>query len=173
MRRPMNSIQIGTAHDFTRGFALRADRVPCRYDGRSKLADHYQGNPEWQNRDHYGTSTTETSLHGIWLTLYCPAYGGGRRICPGMHLAERTLWQSMAKLLWAFEITPASDPVTGQPKPIHTAAFAAQGEPLGFMGGANRIAIPFEASIKPRSLEIVETIKREDAEVSALLSQFN
>lgn len=25
------------------------------YDKRTKMADHYQGNPDWKNRDHYGT----------------------------------------------------------------------------------------------------------------------
>lgn len=27
---------------------------PERYEGRTRLADHYQGNPNWRNRDHYG-----------------------------------------------------------------------------------------------------------------------
>src|ERR1700733_6302398 len=28
--------------------------------------------------------------------------GAGRRLCPGIHLAERNLFIAMAKLLWAF-----------------------------------------------------------------------
>jgi hypothetical protein len=46
------------------------------------------GDPE--KRDHYG-------------------YGAGRRLCPGIHLAERNLWIAIAKLLWAFEILPGLD----------------------------------------------------------------
>jgi hypothetical protein len=41
-------------------------------------------------RDHYG-------------------YGSGRRLCPGIHLAERNLFLGMAKLLWGFDITPGKD----------------------------------------------------------------
>jgi hypothetical protein len=46
------------------------------------------GDPE--KRDHYG-------------------YGAGRRLCPGIHLAERNLWIAIAKLLWAFLILPGLD----------------------------------------------------------------
>jgi hypothetical protein len=30
------------------------------------------------------------------------SYGGGRRICPGMHVAERSLFINLARLLWGF-----------------------------------------------------------------------
>lgn len=40
--------------------------------------------PNHHLRDHYG-------------------YGSGRRLCPGIHLAERNLWLAVAKLCWAFE----------------------------------------------------------------------
>lgn len=55
----------------------------------------------WASRDHYG-------------------YGVGRRICPGIYLAERSMLLAMAKLLWAFRFKRAegggeidSDVVTG------------------------------------------------------------
>ncbi|KAK5172958.1 uncharacterized protein LTR77_003080 [Saxophila tyrrhenica] len=41
-------------------------------------------------------------------------FGAGRRICPGMHVAERSLFLGMARMLWAFDITPAMD-ASGQP----------------------------------------------------------
>lgn len=40
-------------------------------------------------------------------------FGAGRRICPGMHVAERSLFLGMSRMLWAFNIRPAVDPVTG------------------------------------------------------------
>lgn len=43
---------------------------PDRFLGFPKLADSYAGSPDYAKRDHYG-------------------YGAGRRICPGIHLAER------------------------------------------------------------------------------------
>jgi hypothetical protein len=50
----------------------------------------YAGSPDYANRDHY-------------------AYGSGRRICVGIHLAERTQWRIIARLLWAYKILPAVD----------------------------------------------------------------
>ncbi|KAF9888125.1 hypothetical protein FE257_009261 [Aspergillus nanangensis] len=43
------------------------------------------------------------------------AFGSGRRVCPGYHVAERSLAISIMRLLWAFDIKPspgASRPLT-------------------------------------------------------------
>ena len=42
-------------------------------------------------------------------------FGAGRRICPGIHVAERSLFLGVARMLWAFDISAAKD---GQGKPI-------------------------------------------------------
>ncbi|OJI89780.1 hypothetical protein ASPTUDRAFT_342428 [Aspergillus tubingensis CBS 134.48] len=42
------------------------------------------------------------------------AFGAGRRICPGSHLAESSLDINIAKIIWAFDISPGIDPATGQ-----------------------------------------------------------
>lgn len=36
-------------------------------------------------------------------------FGAGRRICPGIHVAERSLFLGMSRILWAFKIEPALD----------------------------------------------------------------
>ncbi len=36
-------------------------------------------------------------------------FGAGRRICPGMHVAERSLFLGMSRMLWAFKIAPKKD----------------------------------------------------------------
>ncbi|CAP85923.1 hypothetical protein E8E15_004471 [Penicillium rubens] len=36
-------------------------------------------------------------------------FGAGRRICPGMHVAERSLFLGMSRILWAFDIAPETD----------------------------------------------------------------
>jgi cytochrome P450 len=36
-------------------------------------------------------------------------FGAGRRLCPGIHVAERTLFLAMARILWAFNIGKAED----------------------------------------------------------------
>lgn len=44
------------------------------------------------------------------------AFGAGRRIYPGMHLAENSLFITIAKILWAFRIEPGRAP-HGKPTP--------------------------------------------------------
>ena len=53
--------------------------IPERFTEHTKLAPDYAAG-DCEKRDHSG-------------------YGAGRRICPGMHLAERNMFQSIAKLL--------------------------------------------------------------------------
>lgn len=79
--------------------------LPERYEAHVLLAPEYVAAGDWTKRDHFG-------------------YGAGRRICPGMYLAERNMLLSVAKLLWAFRFEAAiaadgtsvpvdADPVTG------------------------------------------------------------
>ncbi|KAL1710405.1 cytochrome P450 [Schizophyllum commune] len=42
-------------------------------------------------------------------------FGFGRRICPGMHLANVSVALAAMKLLWAFEFRPPMDPETAMP----------------------------------------------------------
>ena len=37
------------------------------------------------------------------------SFGGGRRICPGLHLAERSIFVNLARLLWGFNLELAKD----------------------------------------------------------------
>lgn len=37
------------------------------------------------------------------------AFGAGRRVCPGYHVAERSLAVSIMRILWAFEIVPSAE----------------------------------------------------------------
>ena len=85
--------------------------------------------PDSTQRDHYG-------------------YGSGRRLCPGIHLAERNLWLAAAKLLWAFEFRE----MEGRPVDVDYRT--------GYSEGSLCCAKPFEADIKVRGLR-GETIERE------------
>ena len=62
---------------------------PDHFKGVTALASEL-ANGDSANRDHYG-------------------YGSGRRLCPGIHLAERNLFLALAKIVWAFDISPAKD----------------------------------------------------------------
>lgn len=67
-------------------------------------------------------SAFESSIEADALDRDHYAFGWGRRICPGMHLAEASVLLLVARILWAFDITPAEDDdgndiqVTADPK---------------------------------------------------------
>ncbi|KAK5310120.1 hypothetical protein LTR93_012109 [Exophiala xenobiotica] len=64
--------------------------VPERFLNHPLSAAAYANTSDVEARDHF-------------------SYGGGRRICVGMHLAERSLFTLTARLLHTFDIKPALD----------------------------------------------------------------
>ena len=114
---------------------------PERFRGRTLSAAEYAVSVDYDNRDHYG-------------------YGSGRRICPGIHLAERNLFLAMAKLLWAFEFHEERD-AKGESLPLDVDARTAYSE--GFL----HCPKPFACEVKPRSEARRETIMREYRQAAA------
>ena len=62
-------------------------------------------------------------------------FGGGRRICPGMHLAERGMFLNIARMLWAFDIDFKRD-AKGDRIPVDFTL-------LGTIDGSNTTPKPF------------------------------
>jgi hypothetical protein len=113
---------------------------PDRYSNHPKLAPEYVAGGDWEKRDHYG-------------------YGVGRRICPGMYLAERNMLLAIAKLIWAFRFERQVHPEVGLPLPVDP-------DPVtGYHHGF--LYCPKEYGCKPvvRSTKIQMTILREYNEV--------
>ncbi|KAL1619516.1 hypothetical protein SLS56_010060 [Neofusicoccum ribis] len=100
-------------------------------------------------------------------------FGAGRRICQGefltsfpvrredavretltvglgMHIAERTLFLGIARILWGFDIKPVIDEATGEPKPP---------EQDRLVGGLVMMPDKYEADIKPRSERHAEIMR--------------
>lgn len=69
---------------------------PDRYKGDEQSLGDAAANPDPSKRDVY-------------------TFGAGRRICPGIHVAERSLFLGMSRILWAFDIAPALDAKTKEP----------------------------------------------------------
>lgn len=107
---------------------------PDHFAGCTKLAPEL-ANGAWEERDHYG-------------------YGAGRRLCPGIHLAERNLFLAMAKLLWAFDMLPGVDQ-KGQEMRVDTDARTAYCE--GFLV----CAYDFPARFRLRGEEREKAVLRE------------
>ncbi|OAG07382.1 cytochrome P450 [Paraphaeosphaeria sporulosa] len=81
----MNAWAIG--HDPARHTC--PDRFwPERYEGDLTTSEQSKNSANVKDRDHF-------------------AFGSGRRICPGYHVAERSLAIAIMRLVWAFEVVPA------------------------------------------------------------------
>jgi hypothetical protein len=90
--------------------------------------------------------------------LHHYGYGAGRRMCPGIHLAERSMWRVTAKLLWAFEFEELPD------KPIDVNAYTS----------SNLVRpLEYEVKVKPRSQEHENVIRRELTQALEFLSQYD
>lgn len=88
-------------------------------------------------------------------------FGAGRRICPGIHVAERSLFLAISRILWAFEIRPKKD---AQGRPILP-------DPEKYTQGFVCMPEEFEADITPVSKERAEMVEREWAQAKELLDE--
>jgi cytochrome P450 len=130
-----------TLHHF--GYTNPRIYNPDRFTDHPRLAMDYAGSSNYQNRDHY-------------------AYGGGRRICVGIHLAERTQWRITAKLLWAFRILPALDE-DGKEIKLDIGAYT---------DGLVTEPMPYRVRFVPRSERHVEVINKDFEDVREFLAQW-
>jgi cytochrome P450 len=73
-------------------------------------------------------------------------FGAGRRICPGMLVAEREIWLAISRMLWAFDMIQIPE------KPIDLKEYD---------GLSGRSPVPFEIMLKPRFEGVGEVIERE------------
>ncbi|KXH33974.1 cytochrome P450 [Colletotrichum simmondsii] len=115
---------------------------PSRYEGDEQNSFESAMNGDASKRDHY-------------------VFGAGRRLCQGTHIADRSLFLSISRLLWAFnlekavdaegvEVTPNADDLTD-----------------GFLVQPK----PFPAKITPRSDAHIQVIRREGEASQALLDE--
>lgn len=81
------------------------------------------------------------------------AFGGGRRICPGMHLAENSLFILLAKILWAFEIR-APLKTGGEEEDLDVSDNA-------YEPGVNTLPKPYRIRFIPRSAKRLEVLEKE------------
>ncbi|KAK7461912.1 hypothetical protein VKT23_008343 [Stygiomarasmius scandens] len=91
------------------------------------------------------------------------AFGGGRRICPGMHLGNTSLALNVMNLLWAFDLSPLTDPRTGKPVPVDT---------FKYDKGAFYAPTPFSCNIKPRSAAKARIIEEEFLAAQSVFEKF-
>ena len=107
---------------------------PDRYLGYNLKAGQYVGQADPNRRDHW-------------------SFGGGRRICPGMHLAENSLFILCAKFLWAFTPRPPLN-LQGMEEPFQVTDDM-------YETGTTTLPKPFKARVLPRNEKVLITLKQE------------
>ncbi|KAK3312719.1 cytochrome P450 [Apodospora peruviana] len=103
---------------------------PSRYLGKDLSAAEYMNSSDPYERDHF-------------------AYGAGRRSCPGVHVAEKSLFIVISRILWGFDIRKKLGPDGVVPiEPTQR-----------MMPGFLSVPEPFECQITPRSAEHERVIR--------------
>lgn len=104
---------------------------------------------------HDSKSIAETATHTDPAVRDHFTFGAGRRMCPGIHVAERSLFIAMSRLLWAFTFRP----IKGK-----------EPDPTRLRQGIVMMPEPFEANIRPREGK-GEAIRRIWEEAQAVLDE--
>lgn len=104
---------------------------PGRYEGDALTSQQSAALADVARRDHF-------------------AFGAGRRICPGLHVAERSLGVAVMRILWAFDVGVKPGAAAGTTRPLDPAAYR------GFMPGNPGEKLP--VVLTPRSEERVRVL---------------
>lgn len=133
-------LNVWALHNNSQRFPNPREFAPERYKGDATTAIESANSTDPSLRDHF-------------------TFGAGRRFCQGTHVAERSLFLGIARLLWAFDVEKEVDE---------------QGEPV--WPDANELTEgglvqpkSFPARIKPRSEERADAVRREWEKVKGVL----
>lgn len=88
-------------------------------------------------------------------------FGGGRRVCQGIHIAERSLFLAISRLLWAFDFELAEDDKGNKIRP----------DPDKLTEGFLVLPKKFPAKIVPRSEERANRVREEWAKIEDTLDE--
>lgn len=114
---------------------------PMRYIDDEQSSIDAANNPDVSKRDHF-------------------VFGAGRRRCQGMHIADRSLYLAISRLLWAFDFKRSVDPDTK--KEIVP-------DMDNLVDGMMAFPHPFPAKIVPRSDYKAQCVRKEWDEAAKLL----
>lgn len=114
---------------------------PMRYIDDNQTSIDAANNPDPTKRDHF-------------------VFGAGRRRCQGMHIADRSLFLAISRLLWVFDFKRAR----------HHGSHSEIVPDMGDLSdGIIMLPRPFPANIVPRTAEKAQAIRDEWDQVSRLL----
>ncbi|KAJ6474299.1 cytochrome P450 [Mycena sanguinolenta] len=157
-----NPLWIGTPHVASEDFTYNGKFIP---KGTAVVLNtwtmHHDSlrhpEPETFNPDRYmqdGLSSAESAnlpdpyKRDHWM------FGAGRRICPGMIVAEREIWLTIARMLWAFKMEALPD------EPIDLQEYD---------GLSGRSPVPFRIRLIPRDGQVSQVLGVQDTPVEGSL----
>ncbi|TCD69744.1 hypothetical protein EIP91_006511 [Steccherinum ochraceum] len=134
---------MATPHYSTEDFVYKGYFIPkntgiilncytLHHDER-RYPDAHTFNPDRYLDDHL--SSADSAKLGNVLERDHWTFGAGRRICPGMAVAERELWLAISRILWSFTVHE----IPGEPISLEE-----------FDGQSGRVPKPFRARLIPR-----------------------
>lgn len=157
----------GFQHKLTQDVEYRGYLLP---KGSTVVAPHWsisldpseypepdQFKPERFLQDSKDDPTASAKVKGTWFAPQrgSVAFGFGRRVCPGLHIAMRSLAINLACMAWCFDIQHPS----GNPENVDTFAFTS---------AANSHPLPFPAVFKYRSLARKNVVEDENRDTGEL-----
>lgn len=113
---------------------------PNRFINDTQTAAEAANNPDVSMRDHF-------------------VFGTGRRLCPGIHIADRSMFLAVSRLLWAFRIEAEIDELGNRILP----------DRLNVTQGSLAQPMPFPVRIVPRSEMHARVVRKEWAMCQTLL----
>ena len=112
-----------------------------RYIDDHQTSIDASNNPDAAKRDHF-------------------VFGAGRRKCQGMHIADRSIFLAISRLLWAFDFQRAVDRETGR---------GIIPDMKDLADGIVMLPKPFPADIRPRSASKAEHVRQEWGQMLRML----
>ncbi|KAJ6471949.1 cytochrome P450 [Mycena sanguinolenta] len=145
---PLSIPHYTDAEDEYKGYKIRKGTtvIPSLWNmhhNETEFPNPYTFDPERFLSPKTGTGDVSESLaEGHY------AFGFGRRKCPGQHMAAKSTWIAIVRVLWAFKITPRKD-ARNNPMKI---------DPEDCTSGLTSRPHEFPVDFIPRSAAHVETI---------------
>jgi len=150
---------MATPHYTTEDFVYKGYHIPkstavilncyTLHHDEHRYPDPHTFNPDRYLNDHLSCADS-AKLSNVMERDHW-TFGAGRRICPGMAVAERELWLAMARLLWSFDIQQLPE------EPISLEEYE---------GSSGRTPVPFRVKLIPRHDRVISLLQsREEIEL--------
>ncbi|KAJ7146929.1 cytochrome P450 [Mycena epipterygia] len=155
VERCHNPFWLGTPHVASEDFTYKGNFIPkgtvvvlntwTMHHDPSRHTEPERFNPERYIADTL-TSAESANLADPYQRDHW-MFGAGRRICPGMIVAEREIWLTISRMLWAFRMESLPD------EPIDLKEYD---------GLSGRSPVPFRINLIPRHRNVAQVLGMEE-----------